>query len=88
MSFLVIEFDAKKANLIGHMTVPRVMETILDVIRSRGIKVYEGSPHRRVGVSRYEWRLKLLSPVAQLDLESLKGDLSNKGVYSVHLENC
>jgi len=95
LGFLTVEFLAKKANMTGHMHVSRVLETILNVVQSKGIKVDESSPHELVGpveegevrsqIFRWRWPLKLLSVVNCSDLDGLRKDLCSRGLGGVRI---
>ena len=83
--FLIIEFAAKKADLIA------IQDEILSAIQRKRIVIEQsslpapemiglpfGSP-KESAFSRYEWRLDVLSAISK--------ELSNKEVHSIRLED-
>ena len=91
--FLLIEFAAKKADLIA------IQDEILSAIQHKRIVIEQsslpapemiGSPFGspiESAFSRYEWRLDILSAIDESTLESLRKEFSNKEVHSIRLED-
>ncbi len=89
MAFLIIEFAAKKTDLL------KLRDEILTAIQHRNITVDASSSPEEVGILadieqtplfRYRWRLKLLSEVDESILEALKKNFLNKEVHDIRLE--
>ena len=89
MAFLIIEFAAKKTDLL------KLRDEILTAIQHRNITVDASFPPEEVGILsdieqtalfRYRWRLQLLSEADEAILEALKKSFLYKEVHGIRLE--